>query len=363
MTQDLKLFVGDISIGTDDTHLKKYFSNFGKVQDATIMKHKTGLSRGFGFVLFNDKDVVEKVLEKELHVVNGSEVEVQKSETRERKIHVNGIQSIEDDVVKTYFKKFGNIDTYRRRRHKTTNKLNVCTITFKDDSSFERCLREKHEIYGRKLKVRRWNEGRNHRKHTETNGRKVETAKDTMIKSHEVSVDKTVESKGINSSKKVSQKNRQNKGNGNRFNLQRNDDYWKTSDDYGKPYRNVQDYVGQQGSNQDYHQGYNQNYGYRGGYDYLRNYSNQGSYGYQGNYSNPAGYGYQGGYGGYGYQQYGGYGYYYQGYMYNQGYGNFQGYGNQGGYRGHQQQGASRLIVAFYYYIEICLKYKMLPKL
>ena len=353
---NLKLFVGDLAKGTKKSDLEKYFSEFGTVAKTTIEKRKRkGELKRFGFVFFDNKDAIEKVLEKESHEVNGSTVVTRHNKNRNGQIRVKGIKFIEDDVVKTYFKNFGEIDTYRRIKDKTTDKTNACIISFEDDSSFERCLREKHEINGRTVKVyKRFNDDRNPHKETE-NRRKVGAVKDTMIKGKEVSVDKTAELKEKNRSKKVSRKNKQNEGNGKRFNGKRYHEYWIRSDDYGKPYRNDQgygDHTGyqqyynqgpnqyyNQGPNQNYDQGPNQNYDQESNQNYdqgsNQNY-NQGSnqnYDYQRNYSN------QGGYGGYGYQKYGGYGDYYQGYVYDQGYGNFQGYGNQGGYRGYQQQG------------------------
>merc|ERR1719369_1263315 len=54
---ELKLFVGGLAKGTEGSHLKEYFSTFGAVVDATIMKdYETGKPRGFGFVLFEDKE-------------------------------------------------------------------------------------------------------------------------------------------------------------------------------------------------------------------------------------------------------------------------------------------------------------------
>ena len=336
---DLKLFVGGLAKGTEESHLEEYFSAFGTVVATNVMKRgnkKSGKPMGYGFVLFDDKKVVEKVLRAESHEVNGGTVGVEMCIKREGNLRVEGIESIEDDGVKTYFENFGKIYTYRRRIDKTSNTSNVCIISFKDDSSFERCLREKHEINGRTVKVRKCRKDpMNPSKETEMRGRKVAAVKYTMIKGQEVPVGKTEESKVQSSSKKVFQKIKQNTVNGQRFNVQTNNNYWPISDYHGKPYINDRGYGD--------HQGYNQNYGYQGGYGYQGNYSNPTVHGYQGGYEGNdyqggyGGYGYQGGYGGYGYQQYGGYGDHYQGYVYDQGYGNFQ--GNQGGYRGYQQQG------------------------
>ena len=44
-------------------HLCEYFSKFGNVESATVKFDKSGRSKGFGFVLFEDRDSTEKVNE------------------------------------------------------------------------------------------------------------------------------------------------------------------------------------------------------------------------------------------------------------------------------------------------------------
>ena len=62
---------------------------------------ETGKPRGFGFVLFEEQEVVEKVLAAEKHELNGGKVEPKKCEKKEGKMFVGGIKSsTEDDVVK-----------------------------------------------------------------------------------------------------------------------------------------------------------------------------------------------------------------------------------------------------------------------
>lgn len=66
-----KLFIGGISWDTDDQRLKEYFSNYGEVVEAVIMKDRnTGRARGFGFVVFADPAVAERVV-KEKHNIDG----------------------------------------------------------------------------------------------------------------------------------------------------------------------------------------------------------------------------------------------------------------------------------------------------
>lgn len=69
-----KLFIGGISWDTHEERLKEYFETFGDVTEAVIMKDRiTGRARGFGFVVFSDPIVAERVV-KDKHVINGRTV-------------------------------------------------------------------------------------------------------------------------------------------------------------------------------------------------------------------------------------------------------------------------------------------------
>ncbi len=43
-------------------HLCEYFAKFGNVESATVKFDKSGRSKGFGFVLFEDRDSTDKVI-------------------------------------------------------------------------------------------------------------------------------------------------------------------------------------------------------------------------------------------------------------------------------------------------------------
>lgn len=66
-----KLFIGGISWDTNEERLKEYFASFGEVVETVIMKDRTtGRARGFGFVVFADPAVAERVI-KEKHNIDG----------------------------------------------------------------------------------------------------------------------------------------------------------------------------------------------------------------------------------------------------------------------------------------------------
>ncbi|KAK6914742.1 RNA recognition motif domain [Dillenia turbinata] len=83
-----KIFVGGIPPSFTEVclahELREYFSSYGNVVEHQIMlDHKTGRSRGFGFVTFETEDTVEKVfLEGKIHELGGKQVEIKKAEPK-----------------------------------------------------------------------------------------------------------------------------------------------------------------------------------------------------------------------------------------------------------------------------------------
>ena len=72
MESDLgKLFIGGISWDTDEERLKEYFRKYGEVVEAMIMRDRvTGRARGFGFVVFADPAIAERVI-MDKHMIDG----------------------------------------------------------------------------------------------------------------------------------------------------------------------------------------------------------------------------------------------------------------------------------------------------
>lgn len=75
METDLgKLFIGGISWDTDEERLKEYFTSYGEVVEAVIMRDRnTGRARGFGFVVFANPAVAEGVVNNK-HIIDGRTV-------------------------------------------------------------------------------------------------------------------------------------------------------------------------------------------------------------------------------------------------------------------------------------------------
>ncbi|XP_042348518.1 heterogeneous nuclear ribonucleoprotein A1b [Plectropomus leopardus] len=79
-----KIFVGGIKEDTEESHLRDYFSQFGKLEVIDIMTDRnTGKKRGFAFVTFDDHDSVDRIVIQKYHTINCHNCEVRKALTRQ----------------------------------------------------------------------------------------------------------------------------------------------------------------------------------------------------------------------------------------------------------------------------------------
>jgi len=79
-----KIFVGGVSQETSSEEVKKYFSQYGPVEDAVmLMDQMTKRHRGFGFVTFEAEETVEIVCELHYHTIKNKKVEVKKAQPKE----------------------------------------------------------------------------------------------------------------------------------------------------------------------------------------------------------------------------------------------------------------------------------------
>lgn len=75
-----KIFVGGFKDKLEDSDLEKYFSTFGEVTSAKQMTDRhTGRKLGFGFVVFDDYDPVDRIILQGNHKINGHKVDVRKA--------------------------------------------------------------------------------------------------------------------------------------------------------------------------------------------------------------------------------------------------------------------------------------------
>ncbi|XP_076915243.1 heterogeneous nuclear ribonucleoprotein 1-like [Bidens hawaiensis] len=168
-----KLFIGGISWDTNEESLKEYFQTFGEVIEAIIMKDRTtGRARGFGFVVFSDPAVAERVV-KEKHIIDGRVVEAKKAVLRDdhqainrsspgpirtKKIFVGGLaSSVTETEFKNYFNQYGMItDVVVMYDHNTNRPRGFGFITYESEESVDKALMQTfHELNGKMVEVKR----------------------------------------------------------------------------------------------------------------------------------------------------------------------------------------------------------------
>lgn len=134
---ECKIFVGGLAWEFKNEDLTEYFSTFGTVKDVTIKTDfATGNPRGFGFVVFDAKDAVERVVAQKAHAIKGKKIDPKKITEKEkiRKIFVGGVSlDIPEEEVKTHFEQFGAIEEIVFPTNKETKqRKGFCFITFVD---------------------------------------------------------------------------------------------------------------------------------------------------------------------------------------------------------------------------------------
>lgn len=129
-------YLGGLSWDTTQDDLREYFSSFGTIVDCSI-KHDptTGRSRGFAFLVFDRKEIVDKILSQNEHFVKGRKVDPKPAHRRtgltgnhqinqmssllpsnsssnnNRKVFIGGLDPNFPDVqLREYFSQFGPID-------------------------------------------------------------------------------------------------------------------------------------------------------------------------------------------------------------------------------------------------------------
>ncbi|KAF5401003.1 Heterogeneous nuclear ribonucleoprotein A3 [Paragonimus heterotremus] len=166
--QDRKLFVGGLNPVTDDFRLREFYSQFGTVTDAVVMKDIAGRSRGFGFVTYSDPQMADVACNHRPHEIDGKVVDAKKAvpkggaypepETPVCKIFVGGIRrNIRDDDLFEYFSRFGSIVEAVIMMDKETNQSRgFGFVTFGDTDSVDRVVADSpHSLGGYPIDVKK----------------------------------------------------------------------------------------------------------------------------------------------------------------------------------------------------------------
>lgn len=72
-----KIFVGNLPWTVSHRELRNYFSEFGHVVSANVVfDRNTGMSRGYGFVMFSTPGGVENASKKQTHILEGFKITI-----------------------------------------------------------------------------------------------------------------------------------------------------------------------------------------------------------------------------------------------------------------------------------------------
>lgn len=172
-----KLFIGGISWETTEDRLKDYFEMFGHVLEIVIMKDRvTGSARGFGFVVFADPAVADRVVLKK-HNIDGRKVEARKAisrdeqrtrsnfrgrkpagQSRTKKVFVGGLApTVTENDFRKYFEQFGTIiDVVVMYDPGTQRPRGFGFITYGSEDAVDIVLQKRfHELSGKMVEVKR----------------------------------------------------------------------------------------------------------------------------------------------------------------------------------------------------------------
>ncbi|XP_048754062.2 deleted in azoospermia-like isoform X4 [Ostrea edulis] len=60
-----RIFVGGIAANTSELELKQFFTAYGAVKDAKIIADRAGVSKGYGFITFENQEDADRIIKKE----------------------------------------------------------------------------------------------------------------------------------------------------------------------------------------------------------------------------------------------------------------------------------------------------------
>ncbi|XP_022229850.2 LOW QUALITY PROTEIN: ribonucleoprotein RB97D [Drosophila obscura] len=167
-----KIFIGGLPTQTSPETLRNFFSQFGAVADAVVMRDPvSNHSRGFGFVTFVDPGSVENVQSTRPHIIDYKTVETKPALPRlefnkppgmgndqTNKIFLGGLKDCHTEaIIRDYFSKFGPIMSIKLLMDKETGrKRGFGFLEYEDIDSAERSLvQTKHVINSITVEVKK----------------------------------------------------------------------------------------------------------------------------------------------------------------------------------------------------------------
>lgn len=150
--QNKRLFVGGLLHTTDDARLKEYYSTWGVVEAAVVVKNESGNSRCFGFVTFSDPGAAIAACKEKPHEIDGKVVDAKPAvskyqsgsndPTPVKKLFVGGVnRNVDESQLSEYFSSFGPVvEAIIMRDRETGTSRGFGFITFEDESVVENII-------------------------------------------------------------------------------------------------------------------------------------------------------------------------------------------------------------------------------
>ncbi|EDO47551.1 predicted protein, partial [Nematostella vectensis] len=143
------IFVGSLHPSTVESTIFEYFSTLGEqVEHVKCIRTLSGKSKGFAFVRLRKKEAVESVLGRDDHVIDNSDVSMEKQDTYRKVILKNIPSSIGESQILEHFSSSGEIaSVYIPENLKTKERKGHCIVTFASvTEAFEVVKKRKHHI-------------------------------------------------------------------------------------------------------------------------------------------------------------------------------------------------------------------------
>ncbi|UJR31402.1 hypothetical protein I4U23_018896 [Adineta vaga] len=162
--QKRKVFIGSLSYNIDENEFREYWTKFGTVIEATILRDRDGHSRGFGFVTFAESSGVDAVMQARPHTLDNRVVEPKRAVPREdthkpnmqlsvKKIYLGGVKEpITENDLREYFTTFGTVTDVVVMKDREGQYRGYGFVEFDDYDSVDKAILEKtHTVCGRTL--------------------------------------------------------------------------------------------------------------------------------------------------------------------------------------------------------------------
>ena len=105
MDSSKKIFVGGLEPSVTEKDLFDFFSKFGEVKDASVLiDNNRNVSRGFGFVSFEDKNIVDELVKKNNFELKGRKIDVKRAQPKSEQKTKNILFQSGVDVVLNKYK-------------------------------------------------------------------------------------------------------------------------------------------------------------------------------------------------------------------------------------------------------------------